>query len=397
MAGKHKVRPCGEDLLKCLPMLFTHDSHRVAPALALVLSIAILSSCSENKQEKKSDHPAPVSMPDMKPQSVRATGKKDAAGALPPSDAQYTISCRSISGPNHVEIANALKANLIKQTPLKDWYVIHEESQSVIYHGYYKSIDRANAKEQQRVHADLKTIQGLTNSAGDPVFSQSYIVEVTTPDPAAPAEWNLANANGYWSLQIAAYKDDPKRKQYAVDAVREARKQGIPAYYLHGETTSMVFVGAWPRSAVKEQDESTGQSADPTQPLLVLNQPLPANGPTEFRDAEGNRVRALAPRLDPLDPSLIEAMQHYPNNVVNGEVNVNKVTDPATGAVKMVEDPSFLVVIPQKQQSLLGGSGMTAAGGAYDETITAPTQQQQPAPPPQQQAPQGGRLRGLND
>ena len=64
MAGEHKVRPCGEDLLKCLPMLFTHDSHRVAPALALVLSIAILSSCSENKQEKKSDHPAPVARTD---------------------------------------------------------------------------------------------------------------------------------------------------------------------------------------------------------------------------------------------------------------------------------------------------------------------------------------------
>jgi hypothetical protein len=159
----------------------------------------------------------------------------------------------------------------------------------------------------------------------------------------------------------------------------------------------MVFVGAWPRAAVKEQDESTGSTPDPSQPLLVLNQPLPANSPTEFRDAEGNRVRALAPRLDPLDPSLIEAMQRYPNNVVNGEVQVNKVTDPATGEVKMVEDPSFLVVVPHNQQSLLGG-GQTAAGVGYDEAIPGGTAaQQQPLAPPAQQQPAGGRLRSLKD
>ena len=385
-------------------MLFTFDPHRLAPVF-LALSTMFFVSCTENKQDnnRKSDDMAPVSMPDMKPQSVSAQGAGQTPGAVvPPADAQYTISCYAISGPNHVELANAMKANLIKQTPLKDWYVIHEETQSVLYHGFYRSIDRSNPKEQQRAQSDLKAIQGLTNAAGDRLFAHGYIVEVTTPDPQAPPEWNLANANGFWSLQIAAYKDSPKRKQFAVDAVREARKEGIPAYYLHGETTSMVFVGAWPRSAVKEQDESTANTADPTQPLLVLNQPLPTGGPTEFRDAEGNRVRAMAPRLEPLDPSLIEAMQRYPNNVVNGELITNKVKDPLTGQIQEVADPSFLVVVPQRQNSLLSGPVPAAGTTPFEETITAPGaayhQQQLQQQQQQQNAPaQGGRLRSLSD
>ena len=67
----------------------------------------------------------------------------------------------------------------------------------------------------------MRTIQSMADQSGNPLFPHSFFVEVTTPDPQAPAEWNLANANGYWSLQIAAYKDSPKRKQYAVEAVRE--------------------------------------------------------------------------------------------------------------------------------------------------------------------------------
>ena len=380
-------------------MLFNLDSHRVAPGLVLALSMILLAGCGENEPPKRRGHPEPQGLPNMEPKSVSApkskkAGQDDAASAA--TDAPFTISCQAISGPNHVELANALKANLVKATPLKDWYVIHEESQSVVYHGFYKSIDRSNPKESQRAHNDLKTIQSLTNGSGERIFPHSYIVEVTTPDPQAPAEWDLANANGYWSLQIAAYKDSPKRKQYAVDAVREARAQGIPAYYLHGPNTSMVFVGAWPRSAVKEQDESTGQTPDPTQPLLVLSQALPANAPTEFRDAEGNLVRALAPRMEPLDPSLIEAMHRYPNNVVNGEIIINKVRDDATGQVQEIADPSFLVAVPQKQPSLLSG-GIPAAGTPYDQTIIdAPTLQQQPgAQAPAQQG--GGRLRSLND
>src|SRR5207237_4117084 len=134
----------------------------------------------------------------------------------------------------------------------------------------------SDARESARAHSDQKLIQSMATQSGEVLFPHCYFVEVNAPDPVAPAEWNLANANGYWSLQIAAYKDSPRRKEFAVDAVREARKQGIPAYFYHGPTASSVCVGAWPRSAVKEQDESNARASDPEQTVMVFSQPLPS-------------------------------------------------------------------------------------------------------------------------
>ena len=350
-------------------------------------------SCGENQQPKRDapDSLEPVSMPRSHPKSVMAPANKSAPNQASPAasnDAQWTIYCQAIGGPTHVELANALKTQLVSSTPLKDWYVIHEDSQSVLYYGFYRSIDSSDAKDSIRAHSDQKQIQSMATQNGEALFPHCYFVEVTTPDPAAPSEWNLANANGYWSLQIAAYKDSPRRKEFAVDAVREARKQGIPAYFYHGETTSSVCIGAWPRSAVKEQDESTANAPDPSQPLLVLSQPLPAGAPTEVMDKEGNRVRALAPRLEPLDPSLIDAMQKYPNHVVNGVINTSRVKDSATGEMKEVQDPSFLVLIPQKQPTLLSNESQITP--ANPTAGAAPIVQ----PPPQ---PAGGKLRSLQD
>ena len=349
---------------------------------ALLLVVAC--SCKENddSQKRHKDDLKPVGMPDLTPKAVQAT-PADPNAVNPPADAQWTIYCQAIAGLNHVELANNLKTQLLKITPMKDWYVIHEDAQSVLYYGFYRAIDATDPKESQRAQTDHRQIQSMTDQSGERLFGHSYFVEITTPDPTAPAEWNLANAGGYWSLQIAAYKDSPKRKQFAVDAVREARAQGLPAYFYHGENTSMVFIGAWPRSAVKEQDESSATSPDPSQPLLVLSQPLPSGAPTEVRDREGNLVHAVAPHLEPLDPSLIEAMQKYPNNVVNGEVHTSRVKDPVSGQEQQIPDPSFLVEIPRKQPSLLDSSPK------IDEPqVTAPTQQP---------APIGGKLRSLQD
>src|SRR5690242_5204198 len=58
----------------------------------------------------------------------------------PPTDAQFTLYCQAIAGPAHVEQANRAKDELIKLTGMKDWYIIHQEGQSVIYYGFYRSI-----------------------------------------------------------------------------------------------------------------------------------------------------------------------------------------------------------------------------------------------------------------
>src|SRR4051812_30493234 len=73
----------------------------------------------------------------------------DASAAA--SDAQWTLYCRAIAGPDHVARANAVKDDLVKNSQMKDWYVIHEDDQSVLYYGYYRSTsDPKDSKESAR-------------------------------------------------------------------------------------------------------------------------------------------------------------------------------------------------------------------------------------------------------
>ena len=273
---------------------------------------------------------------------------------VPPADAQWTIYCQAIAGPDHVQRANMIKAELLRATGLKDWYVIHSDTESVIYYGFYRSIsDPKDKKESERAQAELAKMTQLADQHGNRIFAQCLFVQVTAPDPNAPPEWDLRNANGFWSLEIAVYKDSPERKQAAVDAVREARKQGIEAYYYHGPTASSVCIGAWPREAVAEQDQAVGEAAnDAEQDILVLPQPLDIRGGVEVRNREGKRVRALAPRIEPVDASLLAMIARYPTHAVNGNVMITRGKDPA-GTITEVPDPSLLVKIPHDAPSIL--------------------------------------------
>jgi hypothetical protein len=188
-------------------------------------------------------------------------------------------------------------------------------------------------------------------------------------------------------LQIAAYKDSPQRKQAAVEAVRAAREQGIEAYYYHGETTSSVCIGAWPRAAVREQEEAAAQTSEnsPDQDILVLPTPLPNQEKLDVRNQKGERVKTYAPRFEALDPTLIAAMEKYPTHAVNGVTYVSKVTDPATKQVKEIEDPSYVVEIPKQKISLLR------------QQPQAPQLLAPPTAAPAQSSQGGGRLKSLGD
>jgi len=281
--------------------------------------------------------------------------KTDSNGIpIPPADAQYTLYCQAIGGAAHVELANAAKDDLIKLSGMKDWYIIHQEGESVIYYGFYRSInDPKDKKESERAQKERKTIENLSDGPGNKVFVHTFFVPVTEPDPAAPPEWNLLNSGGFWSLQIAAYKDSPRRKQAAVEAVRDARARGVQAFYYHGDTTSSVCIGAWPKSAMKGFDADAGVAADANQDVVVLPQPIPDDQRVEIRNRQGDRVRDMTPRIEAVDPSLIASMAQYPTHSVNGVVYVSRSKDPITGEMKAIEDPSFLVQIPKPAPSLL--------------------------------------------
>ena len=103
-----------------------------------------------------------------------------------------------------------------------------------------------------------------------------------------------------WSVQIAAYEGSTQRKKFAVDAVRDARAEGVPAYYYHGPSISSVCVGAWPRAAVRGDMEPAFNDPNERRSLdqILSQQPsdlivLPPGMPAVNKEV---RPRPAAPR-----------------------------------------------------------------------------------------------------
>ncbi|MGH7176390.1 MAG: hypothetical protein ACREJC_03325 [Tepidisphaeraceae bacterium] len=244
----------------------------------------------------------------------------------------------------HVERVNQLKVDLVRLSSMRDWYAIHQEGESVLYYGYYRQIDeRLDKKESTRARQDKSKIQVMKDVNGERIFALSMFVPLEAPDPTAPPEWELSRAQGFWSLQIAAYKDSPERKQAAVETVREMRAHGIQAYYHHGETVSSVCIGAWPREAIKQQDSDRAEARNADQSIVVLPGDIPANMKRALVDKQGQPMKIIAPEVEVLDPTLLQAMRQFPEHSVNGYV------DQREG--KPV--PSLIVQIPTPEPSMI--------------------------------------------
>jgi hypothetical protein len=326
--------------------------------------------------------------------AVASDAKAPAAGRQGPSipaGAEWTIYCTSIPGTTHVMQATQLRDQLVRSTGLRDWYVIHGENDSTLYYGFYKSVDK-NAK------ADREKIDAMTDAAGQRPFRNAVIVELTAPDPEAPPQWDLANAppGMVWSVQIAAYEGSPQRKKYAVDAVREARAQGVPAYYFHGPSVSSVCIGAWPRQAVRGEMEPAFNDPNERRPLeqIVQQQPadlivLPPGMPGGNREVQTKhgRVRTVGSQLEPVDPTMLGVLKTYPNHYHNGEPEGMQTKN------GLQPKPSFLVKIPRREGSIFAAGGDTGVAGGdrvapgasapgYNNpgSNAPPAPQQQPAP-----------------
>ncbi|HLL91133.1 MAG TPA: hypothetical protein VK324_17670 [Tepidisphaeraceae bacterium] len=266
------------------------------------------------------------------------------AATAPPAavdGARKTLFCLSINTPDHVRQANDLKQQLLTSTNMPDWYVVHTDAASIVYYGYYKAIDKANPAEARRAKADLEKIRTIANARGEKMFRGAVFVETGTDDPAAPADWNLANlpADKFWTLLVADFVDIPNRKEAAVDAVREARKLGYDAYFYHGPTASSVYVGAWPRNAIREQDADQAATYNPDQPILVSPEPLPRKvRETDTREIDWGavylggkggskqRMKVITPRVEITDASLRRTMED--TNLQRYALNGAQTPDP---------------------------------------------------------------------
>ena len=379
------------------------------PAQAGKKPVTILSppAAAEGTTKVKPDEQKQPSRADREAQKKQAARLLSAAPQVPagapaaPKGAQFTIFCGRLQGDAHVERANKIKGDLISSTGLRDFYVLHEDGQSLLYYGYYRTFNDPNdPKEAARAQADLKRVKAL-ESDGNRLFAGALFVDMEAPDPQAPPEWNLVNARGTWSLQIAAYKDSPLRKEAAVEAVREARKQGVEAYYYHGDTVSSVCVGAWPEGAIRY--------VSPTNDVhksVIVNQPVIAE-PSQRVEMQADQIRESARKanaevvqgkVEVVDATLLQTMKQYPTHAVNGMQTVKSING------QTIPDPSLLIRIPAPAE---GKSILTSAPPPSDgyqpgvrhrqplqrDVEPQPVTRKQQQPPPQ---PGMGKLKSID-
>lgn len=279
----------------------------------------------------------------------------------PPADARYTLLIMELQGPDHVTRAQSLRDQLKETTHDNKWYIVHTTDKSTVYYGFYKDVDRAS-RDGQAAQRDRDFLAGLKTATGDSPLETIHFVPVATSDPIAPTEWDLAKVGQspehYWSLQVASYTEDGRaehpgdvadRKTAAVESVKALRAQGIPAYYFHGPTISSVCIGIWPESAIKKQSggDAAGNAASisPNDDIYVTSS-LPENVKA-IHTKDGKNVKILMPRVDVLDPTLLDTMKKFPYNSQNGYDHEHTYTDPQTHKQSVYRDPSLLVQLPQ--------------------------------------------------
>jgi len=92
--------------------------------------------------------------------------------------------------------------------------------------------------------------------------------------------------------------------------------------------------------------------------VLVSNIPLPARYKNaRMRTNDGKRIVSYAQRVEIADPSLQATFNQFPDHAINYEIQKRRIKGD-NGKMRDVTDPSFLVVIPRAEASVLSGGGM---------------------------------------
>lgn len=192
------------------------------------------------------------------------------ASASAPQGAAYTIYCRDFTGPNHATVAETTKRQVEQVSGLHDFYLVRGERRTVLYHGFYSTFDPGvDKKEAAKAKADRDLLERLMDARKMKIFPRTVFEPLDKPDPDAPADWDLHNAPGHWTLLVATYTGHIDAKQAAVDSVRDARKKGFEAYYLHKDGQSHVCIGTWPVTAVKRGRSMHEENTEREQQGLV--------------------------------------------------------------------------------------------------------------------------------
>ena len=242
-------------------------------------------------------------------------------GMASDEDAAYTILLFTHEGADHIASANAHKDRIAKAGGWDGLFVVSKEKTSSLYWGKYKT-----RKDAMR---NLKKAKAFTSPAsGVKIYQRAMIVPLPGKDEG-PTEWNLKNAptGMKWSVKVGVYYDIPEKNYYgrkgeAVEVCRKLRERGEEGYYYHGPVRSGVFIGAFPPSSATIRE------------IPVVN-------------AQGQR--SLKPDFVVYDARIKRILRDYPDLVVCGGGETTKVYDRKTGRVKVVTQPSSVVIIPERK------------------------------------------------
>ena len=245
----------------------------------------------------------------------------------------WTVRCAAVRGPRRYRQAKAQAEALRQVSGLKPSLVqvINADDESIIYYGFYRR-DYNRVQDSTRFRPDplpdLELIRSLSLVAeGRNVWPFIYAtMEEYSLRVAQHPEWNLENANGYWSLHVAVFFNEgviTNRKYLAEEYCRELREdQRVEAYYHHGPVRSSVYVELFPKQAVR-----------------TVNRTHPLTGETTVV----NQI---------VDERLLELQRQFPRSLQNARVMNEIFRDSQTGQINRRRPfKSLLVKIPRAEQA----------------------------------------------
>lgn len=184
-----------------------------------------------------------------------------------PRGEPWTIECLILRDSDRRASAEAIGDVLRRTAGFRgdDVRVGHQgEVSTVWYSTYYRRIDRrAGTREiPDALRKDLTLIKELVDDHGRRLFVGARMVSSPLPVEERP-EWDLRNAEGLYTLQVAAFFTSPEvsnHKMAAVQYVEQLRKEGYEAYYHLGEAKSEVTIGAFGSEALVKRGGHIGYS-----------------------------------------------------------------------------------------------------------------------------------------
>ena len=245
-------------------------------------------------------------------------------------DEVWTIRCITLTTPDRFQRATAYADALKKVRGLKPelvQVVSDEDSSSVFYGRYSRQYGPTGKGERYRPDhlRDIELVRSLRLGEADVWPFMLASMDVLPTYRSTHPEWNLAEADGYWSLHVAVfYNTDTmhSRRSAAEEYCALLRQQGEEAYYHHGPVNSSVYIGAYPKEAVSEMRRENALTG-------VVN--------------SGLRI---------VDPRLLDAQKRFPTSTENGHILYEIVRGADRKVKERIPTPSFAVVMPKAQRQL---------------------------------------------